>query len=188
MNVLRHPALMLLAGALAGFLSGLRAPKVFGVRGALFGLCLSLTAFWVQKKGWSLSKLLPGIVLGLLLFVMSPKSPLINDRNTLINCAIFIPVYAYCYLQPKFYRVVLLLLPAGAICTAIRVTSLKHLEQQNMFKPNELFNIHLIQGTLLFLALWLVFMWLTDPRFRKQQAKTKKDPDGNRDLDLRDSP
>jgi hypothetical protein len=183
MNFLRHPALMLLAGALAGFLSGLRTPKVYGVRGALFGFCLSLTALWIQKKGWRWNKLIPGIILGLILFVIPDISSLKGGSLTLLNCTIFIPVYTFCYLQPKFYRVVLLLLPAGALCTAIRIAFFRGDET---FTWIDMYEVHFIQGTLLFLALWLVFMWLTDPRFNQQTIK--KDPDGNRDLHLRENP
>ena len=172
MIVLRHPALMLFAGALAGFLSGLRAPKIFGLRGALFGLCLSFTALWIRKKGWGWNKLIPGIVLGLILFVIPNLALLKNGILTLINCAIFIPVYAFCYLQSKLYRVVLLLLPAGALCTAIRLTPLPHSSSTMQIRNIEVYKTYFIEGTLLFLALWLIAMWLTDPRFRKQPSET----------------
>lgn len=172
MNFMRHPALMLFAGALAGFLSGLRAPGIFGLRGALFGFCLSLTALWVRKKGWGWNKLIPGLVLGLILFVTPTIAVLDRGIITLINCTIFIPVYVFCYLQPKFYRVVLLLLPAGALCTAIRIA---HFRGDEVIKWVDMYEIHFIQGTLLFLALWLVFMGLTDPRFRKHQPQITYD-------------
>jgi hypothetical protein len=168
MKIVRHPVLMLFAGALAGFISGLSMPSFYGVRGALFGFFLSLTVLWVQKKGWHWNKLIPGIVLGLILFIIPNFTSLKSGSLTLLNCTIFIPVYTFCYLQPKFYRVVLLLLPAGALCTATRIAFFRGDET---FTWIDMYEVHFIQGTLLFLALWLVFMWLTDPRFRKRSVK-----------------
>lgn len=164
MKSIRTPRAMLLAGTLAGWLSGIQGPVI---RAAAFGFTLSLTTILVKSKKWRWFCFLPGLLLGICLgfFKFNPfdgPSSSRYDGVTLLNCAIFIPAYVYAYTRPTFFAMLWRMALAGILSTLYRAASME---------TWSLFFLLFLKGTLPFLGLWLTVMWLTDPRF----ARTPKD-------------
>ena len=163
----RNLTSMLIAGALAGFLSGLMLPLVFGLRGALFGVCLSLTAWLIQQDEWKQYTFIPGLLLGIglgffpvkILEELGSEAPP-YDFFALVNCTIFIPVYCLANLYPKFRSRLWRMAIAGLISSVLRMLSI---ELHWSAFPFSLY-VFLI-GTLPFILLWLGAMQLTDRRF-----------------------
>lgn len=175
MNGIRKPITMLIAGTLAGFLSGLMEPIVFGLRGAATGLCLSSTVLLARSLGWkSLWPYLPGAALGFVLAYCPIDFSLYDtppektyDAFTLINGLIFIPLLAFAYLKDPLKKRIGLLMLFGLLSCVLRSWSFEADWRAAAFV---IYNFPL--GMLPFLGLWLLAMKLADPRFSREEQTT----------------
>lgn len=177
MNRLRHPMLMLLAGALAGFLSGLQQPEVFGIRGALFGFCLSLTAWIVQRRGWKPYAFTPSLLLGITLgffpiqYMEGPVGEVFHyDYRTLVYAILFIPLYCSAYVPEKLRTRLWRLLIVALIASVAR-SQIVGWSWGMLIHTFAIF----VQGMLPFTLLWIISMQFTDPRFLHKQTEADKD-------------
>jgi hypothetical protein len=178
MNKMRNPIAMLIAGTFAGFLSGLMTPLVFGLRGAAFGLALSLTVILVGRSGWkSILPYLPGLVLGIGLGFFrydldlgGHSEPATYDFLTLLNAVLCIPLLAYAYLTDPLKKRIGLLLLFGVLSCLFRSWTFDSDWRAAAFV---VYNFPI--GMLPFLLLWMLAMQLTDPRFICEHNKTPKE-------------
>ncbi len=172
MSKMNTPFAILTAGTIAGFLSGLMAPVVFGIRSAAFGFCLSLTVILVRKFGWKqVLTYLPGIILGIVLGFFpfeldlgGTPEPKTYDYLTLLNCVLFIPLLAFAYLKEPMKKRIGFLLLFGLLSCLLRSWA---------FDPDWISTALVIYnfpiGMLPFLLLWLLAMRIADPRFRQEK-------------------
>lgn len=173
MNENRNPVAMLFTGTLAGFLSGLMAPTVLGLRSAAFGFCLSLTVVLVQRSGWKqFLTYLPAIILGILLGFFPVElglggnpEPKAYDYLTLVNTSLFIPLLAFAYLKDPLKKQIGLLLLFGLLSSVLRSYSFDSDWRAAAFV---IYNFPI--GMLPFLLLWMLAMRLTDPCFISKSA------------------
>lgn len=170
---IRNPAAMLIAGALAGALSGLLEIS-FALRGASFGLVLTLTTRLVQEKGWRVWSMIPGLLFGAAMGFFPFRlddlgigSDLPFDYLTLANVTVAIPLYTFAYLRPRLSARLGYLLLVGVLSAALRTSTYAKGE---IWLPA--FGYTFVVGILPFLALWLVAMFLTDPQGRRGAEKT----------------
>lgn len=178
MNEMKSPKAMLIAGTLAGFLSGLMAPTVLGLRSAGFGFCLSLTVVLILRSGWKrISTYLPAIILGILLGFFPIElglggnpEPKTYDYLTLVNTTLFIPLLAFAYLTDPLKKRMGLLLLFGLLSSVLRSWSFEADWRAATFV---IYNFPI--GMLPFLLLWMLAMWFTDPRFIREPINNRKE-------------
>lgn len=162
---IRNPSAMLIAGTLAGAMSGLMHLS-FAMRGAGFGLVLTWTILMVRRQGWRPWSLLPGLLLGAALGLFPFKLDdvgigrhLTFDHLSVVNAALFIPLYTFAYLQPRLSARLGYLLLVGVCSAALRTFTFGLGPSDWLPILGFCFGV----GTLPFLALWLAAMFLTDP-------------------------
>lgn len=167
---------MLVTGTLAGFLSGLMAPTILGLRGAGFGFCLSLTVILIQWSGWKqIVAYLPAIILGILLAVspfeldLGGNPPKTYDYLTLVNTTLFIPLLTFAYLQESKKKRMGLLLLFGLLSSLLRSWSF-----DSDWRAAALVLYNFPIGMLPFLLLWMLAMRRTDPRFIRVRTESPK--------------
>lgn len=165
---MKNPAKMLLAGTLAGLLSGAMMLSSAGIRGAVFGFCLTLVVWIVRQSDWKPFVFLPGLFLGIVLgfFPMDylgelGGEPLAYDYPTLINCTLAIPAFCWAYQATRWKSRIWKMLLVGFFSCLLRSLSL---EQSWQALALIIYNFPI--GMLPFMILWLGAMRLTDPQFK----------------------
>lgn len=159
MTIPRNTTTLLIAGTLAGLLSGILHPIAFGFKGALFGLCLTLVVLMIARRGWNFFVLIPGLLLGIGLgFIPTDSMEIFSPPSgfnywTAMNCFLFIPAFAFAYQRKRIGLIFLF----GLLSAFLRTESL------GGGIEGVLFSYPL--GTVPFILLWWGAMRLTDPRY-----------------------
>lgn len=184
--------LFVLAGALAGFLSGLMIPLVFGVRGAILGTALSIGVLFLNpwRKGpeprvpgpWACAGL--GIVVGLAAFAAICLWQLIlpiNAQNDEIGVANFypLPALATCLIYSLGLLWVYRKRQSGRgqdWAWFVAIPILGALARSLGMFAIQAFPYNLLVGALPFVLLWLLAVLIADPALTKQRWDRATNP------------
>jgi hypothetical protein len=176
-------ALFVFSGALAGFLSGLMMPHIFGIRGAILGGAISSGVLFLNPwrkessgqvmspaKTIALSALIASIAFTLI-WAYHDQGPRMQGELDLDN---FNPIFAS--LSCLIYTAGLLLSTRarlagnrkawiGYLVTPILASLSRALSYGEIFAML----YPLFMGALPFVLLWLLAAWITDPAWSKQR-------------------
>ncbi|MGE4488464.1 MAG: hypothetical protein AB7E95_02845 [Kiritimatiellales bacterium] len=178
MKIPKSNKALIIASAIAGFLSGLIHPLYFGIRGALFGIGLAATIILVRKHGWRILSFSAALIIAILLAVMpypTVDDLLITDRSitTALNCIFSILAMAYAYLRPRWRRQILLLLLSGLLSSVWRALSMEATWSALMLSM-----FPFLMGSLPFLILWFTAVLHTDPVRETNGSRINRTPAG----------
>ena len=185
-------ALFVLAGALAGFLSGLLVPLVYGVRGAILGAALSIGAIFLNPRrkdpdgrGWgtwatAFLALAVGATAFAAVLLWAIHHPY-NHSNDELGLLYFLPLpaLAACLIYPlalfQFYRE----WQAGRrrAWAWFAATPLLGAMARSLGKYGiAAFPHNLLVGALPFTLLWLLSALIADPAWTKRRRERRAKP------------